>query len=65
MSSTSSPLILTRVATFVYGGTSFAVMKRLNDFLPLSYLLCICWWQAEKRFTICCVVGGVLLVSRR
>ena len=52
MASTSSPLILTRVrrvATFVYGGTLFAVTKRLNDFLPVSYLLCMCWWQAEKR----------------
>jgi hypothetical protein len=55
MASTSSPLILTRVrrvATFVYGGTLFAVTKRLNDFLPVSYLLCMCWWQAEKRCTI-------------
>ena len=41
MFSTSSPLILTRVATFIYGGTLFAVTKRLHDFLPVSYLLCI------------------------
>ena len=62
MSSTSSQLILARVGTFVYGGTLFAVTKRLNDFLPVSYLLCACWWQAEKPCTICCVVRWLVMV---
>jgi hypothetical protein len=59
MSSTSSLLILTRVATFVYGGILFALTKTLDNFFPVSYLLCACWWQVEKPCTICCVVGGM------